>query len=365
MIKVSGLVKKYKVGSGEVGAVQGVDFEVKRGKFFTLLGPSGCGKTTTLRCVAGLEKPNEGDIEIDGKVVSSPSRRIFVPPHDRDIGMVFQSYAIWPHMDVFSNVAFPLIHGKRRTPRREVKERVEKALALVKLQGLERRPAPMLSGGQQQRLALARAIVQEPKVLLLDEPLSNLDAKLRAEMRFELRGLVKRLGITTLYVTHDQMEALTMSDEVAVMQGGVIVQSSSPRDLYTRPQNPFVASFVGTANFFPGRIVGEVGLDHLVPVNIGCAVFRCLLSGGESSGQEVIVSVRPEHFSLLSKGPPEKSNVLEGRVVDVLFIGEALDCQIEVAEKIVRARVPASTAVSEGESVYLSASPEDCVIIKP
>ncbi|MGH7090423.1 MAG: ABC transporter ATP-binding protein, partial [Stellaceae bacterium] len=233
MISIRDLAMTYRSREAEHQAVRGVSLDVRQGQFYTLLGPSGCGKTSILRCVAGLEHPDAGEIEIGGETVFSAARGVWVPPHLRNIGMVFQSYAIWPHMTVFENVAFPLRHKRPRPGRAEIRERVGKALHLVHLDGLEERPAPYLSGGQQQRLALARALVGEPRVLLLDEPLSNLDAKLREEMRFEIRQVVERLGVTTLFVTHEQIEALTMSDTMAVMKDGVIVQEGSPNAIYT------------------------------------------------------------------------------------------------------------------------------------
>src|SRR3989441_5551037 len=236
---VEDLHMTYQTAAGPVRAVRGVSFIVEPGAFFTLLGASGCGKTTTLRCVAGLEAPEHGRIAIGDTVVYSSAERIAEPPYRRDIGMVFQSYAIWPHLSVFDNVAFPLVSGRRRFSRQEVHEKTRRALRLVQLDHLADRPAPFLSGGQQQRVALARALVAESTVLLLDEPLSNLDAKLRAEMRFELKSLVKSLGVTTLYVTHDQMEALTMSDSVAVMHEGVFVEEATPKALYLRPRSAF------------------------------------------------------------------------------------------------------------------------------
>src|SRR5262249_50205466 len=228
MLVVEDLSMTYQTAAGLVRAVQGVSFTVQPGKFYTLLGASGCGKTTILRCVAGLEAPERGRIVIGDTVVYSSAECITVPPHRRDIGMVFQSYAIWPHLSVFDNVAFPLVSGRRRFSRQEVREKTLRVLGLVHLEALADSPAPFLSGGQQQRVALARALVAEPTVLLLDEPLSNLDAKLRTEMRFELKNLVQSLGVTTLYVTHDQMEALTMSDSVAVMHEGVFVEEAPP-----------------------------------------------------------------------------------------------------------------------------------------
>ena len=254
MIDIKNLHVHFRSSEGTVHAVRGINIKVERGQFYTMLGPSGCGKTTTLRCLAGLERPSSAEISIDGQVVFSSERNLMIPPYRRDIGMVFQSYAIWPHMNVFENVAFPLREMRGRFSRVEMREKVMRALELVQLTGYEGRPAPFLSGGQQQRLALARALVREPRVLLLDEPLSNLDAKLREETRTEIRDLVKRLGITTVYVTHDQLEALTMSDIVAVMDQGKIVQEASPIMIYREPKVRFVADFIGLTNFIKGSV---------------------------------------------------------------------------------------------------------------
>src|SRR3954463_9738866 len=257
MIRVAGLRKTYL--PGHPPAVDDVSFTVERGQFYTLLGPSGCGKTTTLRCIAGLERPDSGTIRIDGKAVSSSETGEWIPGNRRAIGMVFQSYAIWPHLTVFENVAFPLRYGDARVSSADIKARVRKALELVHLQDYVDRPSPHLSGGQQQRLALARAFVMEPKVLLLDEPLSNLDAKLREEMRVELRHLVKSLGITTVFVTHEQIEALTLSDVIAVMDEGTIAQEGTPSDIYKKPSSPFVADFIGQSNLLPATVASVDG----------------------------------------------------------------------------------------------------------
>ena len=254
MINIKNLHVHYESTEGRVHAVRGIDINVERGQFYTMLGPSGCGKTTTLRAVAGLERPSDGTVSINDELVFSGEQHIMVPPYKREIGMVFQSYAIWPHMDVFNNVAFPLQEMKGRFSKAEIREKVLQVLDLVQLSGYEDRPAPFLSGGQQQRLALARALVREPEVLLLDEPLSNLDAKLREETRAEIRDLVKRVGITTIYVTHDQLEALTMSDVIAVMDQGKIVQEGSPIEIYRTPKVRFVADFIGLTNFIEGRV---------------------------------------------------------------------------------------------------------------
>src|SRR6187551_822991 len=235
MLKVVNLKKTYTSEAGKVGAVEGVDFEVQAGEVFALLGPSGCGKTTTLRCIAGLETPDSGQIWIGDRPIYDDRTKLIVPVYRRGVGMVFQSYAIWPHMTVFDNVAFPLVRGGFRVSKSEVKERVNNALRLVQMDGFGDRPAPLLSGGQQQRVALARALVYEPQVLLLDEPLSNLDAKLREDMRGEIADLVKRLQITTLFVTHEQIEALTMSDKIGLMRDGCIVQEGTPSEIYGAP----------------------------------------------------------------------------------------------------------------------------------
>src|SRR5436190_11700372 len=258
LLEVVDLVKTFAAAKGElrgrVFAVDHVSLEVQEGELFTLLGPSGCGKTTTLRSIAGLEIPDGGTISLGGRVLFSSTTKVKVPANQRGLGMVFQSYAIWPHMNVFENVAFPLkvLPRGKRPGRSELRARVERALAVVKLEQLASRDATALSGGQQQRLALARALVMEPALLLLDEPLSNLDAKLRHLLRFELKRLQRELKITTVYVTHDQSEALALSHEIAVMKDGRIQQIGSPRDIYERPSSAFVADFVGSTNFLDG-----------------------------------------------------------------------------------------------------------------
>ena len=363
MVTVRGLVKKYEIDDGDVQAVRGVDFEVPKGKFFTLLGPSGCGKTTTLRSVAGLETIDGGEIEIDGQIVTSVPRGIFVSPHHRDIGMVFQSYAIWPHMSVYANVEFPLTQLKTRPPKSVIREKVLRALSLVHMEGLEDRPAPQLSGGQQQRLALARAIVREPKVLLLDEPLSNLDAQLRAEMRFELKSLVKRLGITTIYVTHDQLEALTMSDQVAVMHSGKIVQVSSPRDLYRQPKDRFVAGFIGTSNFFEGTVLTVGNGDRPSSVDIGIGTLHCFLPEKTNPGGKVVLAMRAEHFQVFLERPRDSENILSGKISNLLFLGESLECHIEVKGQLVHVKAPADLAIEDGHDVFIRVPPERCVAV--
>jgi iron(III) transport system ATP-binding protein len=361
MIKIENLHMVYQTDRSRVHAVRGISLEVKPGQFYTLLGPSGCGKTTTLRSVAGLETPDQGEIFIGDDVVFSASRKIAVPPYKRDIGMVFQSYAIWPHLNVFDNVAFPLREMKRKYSQQQIREKVAQALALVQLDGLADRPAPFLSGGQQQRLALARALVKEPRVLLLDEPLSNLDAKLREETRLELRELVKRVGITTLYVTHDQLEALTMSDVVTVMNQGCIAQSGTPMEIYQTPQERFVANFIGLTNFLEGRALpkqnGETRLGRVETAN---GPLRCVLPEGVAPGDNVVLVVRPEDIHLVSEACAQQENVMAGKIEAVIFLGDALECQLSVGNQRLRTKLHPTTAVRQGETVCLQFPPDRC-----
>jgi iron(III) transport system ATP-binding protein len=333
-----------------------VGFQAPQGQFYTLLGPSGCGKTTTLQCIAGLETPDEGEIELGHTLVFSSGRHLDLAAHMRDVGMVFQSYAIWPHMTVYENVAYPLIHGRRRVASRVVHERVTNMLKLVELEDFANRPAPFLSGGQQQRVALARALVDEPKVLLLDEPLSNLDAKLREGMRFELKRLIKRLNITTLFVTHDQIEALSMSDRVAVMSNGRIVQEGTPRQIYLAPENHFVADFVGKVNLFEACVIGKTlhGGGWVLQSDLG--ELTCAGSGYFDRGDRVMVAIRPEAISIENvTDSPAGSNRpnLSGRVEACFFYGDHIECQVNVSDKIVNVRSNAYTEIEVGDLVSL------------
>jgi len=337
MLRVRNLRKVFKTDRGEVRAIDGVSYEIKQGEFYTLLGPSGCGKTTTLQCIAGLETPDEGEIIMGNEPVFSSERNLFVPAHRRDIGMVFQSYAIWPHMTVFENVAFPLSHGRHRMPKSVVAERVRRALSLVHLAELADRPSPFLSGGQQQRVALARAIVQEPKVLLLDEPLSNLDAKLREEMRFEIRDLVSRLNITTLYVTHDQIEALSMSDRIAVMRSGHIIQEGPPREIYLTPKDAFVADFLGKSNFLQGRIVAPADASGRALVETEVGHISCEVSrGGAGAGDEILLAVRPSGIDVRREPSADDGNQIQGTILTVHFVGDFLECEVKANDKRLR-----------------------------
>jgi iron(III) transport system ATP-binding protein len=354
-VTVDGLYKSYADQKRVVGAVRGVSFTIREGEFYTLLGPSGCGKTTTMRCIAGLEHTEQGEISIHGKLVSSPEKNVFVPPNKRDIGMVFQSYAIWPHMTVFQNVAFPLNVAGIRSGSKEMRERVEEALALVEMEDYVDRFATQLSGGQQQRLALARALVRRPALLLLDEPLSNLDARLRDTMRTELRSLQRRLGITTLYVTHDQTEALSMSSRIAVMQDGQIVQEATPRELYRSPANAFVAEFLGVSNRIPCT-VAETGA---VDTSFGRVQLASL---GATRGATGVVTIRPEHLRL-HRSRAAMPNAFAARIASISFFGEQSECHVEVNGATLRARVPSDTEFAGGDDVWLELPAPSCRLI--
>ncbi|HEY0583011.1 MAG TPA: ABC transporter ATP-binding protein [Chloroflexota bacterium] len=357
MLKVQDLRLRYRTDEGEVEAVRGLSLNVERGQFYTLLGPSGCGKTSTLRSIAGLETPTSGTIEIDSTVVYASASHTLVPPHKRNIGMVFQSYAIWPHMTVFDNVAFPLVHGSRKQPKKIVQEKVMRALTLVQLEHLASRPAPMLSGGQQQRVALARAIASEPAVLLLDEPLSNLDAKLREDMRHEIKSLVRRLDTTTLYVTHDQLEALSMSDRVALVNEGVIVQEGAPRDVYLKPADSFVANFLGRTNLVEGRVTDAT--DGQVETRWG--MLRVVLPAWASEGKDVTVGFRPE--SVLLSESATHTDGLMGKIAAASFVGDAVEYQIDLGGRAVRAKGQPFVVLEEGHDVLVRVPPERCYVL--
>ena len=362
MLKVSGLVKYFPTPDGVAHAIRGVDFEIGEGEFYTLIGPSGCGKTTTLRCIAGLERPNEGEISIDGTVIEKPEDDVHSPAHKRDIGMVFQSYAIWPHLNVFQNVAYPLQVNKPRPPKSEIEERVKESLQLVDMAELSSRSATKLSGGQQQRVALARALVRRPKLLLLDEPLSNLDAQLREQMRFELEDMVSRAGLTTLYVTHDQSEALALSNRIALMSEGLIVQDGPPREVYAAPRNEFVASFLGAANFLTGEVEQVKNGIGLVQLDSQAGMLELSLPNNIGLGDRAKIVIRPEDIDL-HKDPPDKAaNLVGGEMTRVVFEGAQSECFIKVHEHELRVRLHQADAPKVGEQVWLEINSERCVV---
>lgn len=314
MISIRGLTKQFAVSGGSVAAIKGLDLEVAEGEFFVIVGASGSGKTTLLRCVAGLEFPNKGAIRIADQLVSSDDPPTWIPSQQRRLGMVFQSYAVWPHLTVQENVALPLAEGAQRVARSEVASRVREALHMVQLEELADRSATLLSGGQQQRVALARAIAVNPRILLMDEPLSNLDARLREEVRGKIRELAKQLGSTVLYVTHDQVEAMAIADKIALMQLGEILQTGMPMELYSNPKRPEVAEFFGLVNWVQGRMVQS----DLAETSIG----RFQITGSVTTGSEVVLGFRPESLSIVQGHPGGGSNLLRGMLRASTFLGD-------------------------------------------
>jgi ABC-type Fe3+/spermidine/putrescine transport system ATPase subunit len=358
---------------GPVPAVDRASLEVRRGEVFTLLGPSGCGKTTTLRLVAGLEHPDLGEITLRGRVVASAARRLFVPPHRRNLGMVFQSYAIWPHMTVFENVAYPLtLRGARRAA---IRERVARVLDLVGLTGLEGRAATLLSGGQMQRLALCRALVYEPDLLLLDEPFSNLDAKLREQMRVEVRLLQRRLGITVLFVTHDQIEALSLSDRIAVMQRGRVEQVGPPRDLYERPGSAFIRDFLGQTVILKGRLGAALdargdGPPGRVHVTLNGPLAGRTLEGRAAPGTALVpgaaahAAIRPEDIDVApGESAGAEDRALTGVIDTLLFVGDRYEARVALGgEHSILLLLPRARDWREGQRVRLSFPPETVTV---
>ena len=309
---------------GALAAVRNLSLEIVDREFVTLLGPSGCGKTTLLRLIAGFGAPDEGAIRVGAVTLSTPAA--VVPPEHRGMGMVFQNYAVWPHKTVYQNVAFGL--EVRRVGKAEIQTRVARVLELVNLAGLDERYPNQLSGGQQQRVALARSLVVEPEILLLDEPLSNLDAKLRERMRWELKELQRRTGITFVYVTHDQSEAMALSDRIAVMHQGEIMQCGPPREVYTQPANKTVADFMGLVNLIAGRVLRAAGGESLVAVG-GSHPIGLALPPGLTEGQTVQVAIRPESLQMTpTTGAAEPPGSVPGKVADVTFLGNVVDCHV-------------------------------------
>ena len=343
-VKLEHLYKRF----GAVTAVGDFNLEVADGEFISFLGPSGCGKSTTLRMIAGFERPTEGNILLGDTLVSSAESHVFVPPEKRNIGMVFQSYAVWPHMTVAENVAYPL--KIQKVPKEERDKRMAEALSMVHLDKYGERYPSQLSGGQQQRVALARALIAQPGLLLLDEPLSNLDAKLRESMRFEISSLQKRLGITVIYVTHDQSEAMTMSDRIVVMNGGVVQQVGRPYEVYTHPVNRMVADFIGLVNFLSGEVREErvfvQGTQVSFPNKTG-------LPEGPA-----VIGVRPENITLSKTG-----GMLQGTVKHRFYMGDAVDYRIQVGDHVLRVMTHGSAyhQWADGEPLYLDL--EDVILL--
>lgn len=351
-VTVSGLRKRY----GDVWAVDDISFEIQEGELLVLLGPSGCGKTTTLRCIGGLEQPQAGSIVVDGQDMTNVAKGVSLQPEARGMGMVAQSYAIWPHMSVFENIAFPL--RMRKEPRDTISDRVREALDVVRLGGLGDRNATDLSGGQQQRVALARAIVGRPKVLLFDEPLSNLDAKLREQMRYLLKEIQREINITAVYVTHDQSEAMGLGDELLVMNLGKIEQRGKARELYCEPATRFVAEFIGVANMLEGTLVDTAANEEgTVHVRLGDGnegpVMKCL-GGSSALNGRVAVLVRPEWFHVSEDKPKDTENVLAGKVHNAQYLGERAEMLVDTSQGEVRITAGGDAAFEEGAEVHLT-----------
>ncbi|MGE8548893.1 MAG: ABC transporter ATP-binding protein [Alcaligenes sp.] len=359
MLSISDLQVHYATEHGLVEAVKSISLEIREGEFCTFLGPSGCGKTTTLRCIAGLEEPTRGRIALGGQDIFNDAGGVNVPTHKRDLGMVFQSYAIWPHMTVFENVAFPL--ETAGVPRAQRSEQVLSALKMVGLGDFAQRSATQLSGGQQQRVALARAIVRNGKVLLLDEPLSNLDAKLREQMRDELRDLQKTLKTTTIFVTHDQDEALAMSDRIVVMEKGRIVEQGTPMDLYLKPRRHFTAQFIGKADVFACASVQPDGGFAAVDTPLGRIRASDPHGLGERAG---FLMIRPESVEILPESA-QGQNLVPATVSHKVFVGDRThysfvsDCQQRLS-----AVASAYLDLPVGRAVKLSLHPERCVLLE-
>ena len=359
-VRIDGLWKTYPNNSQP--AVRDLSLQVYDGEVMTLLGPSGCGKTTTLRMVAGLEIPDAGDIFFGEHAIVMTSQRLCTPPNKRNVGMVFQSYAIWPHMTVAENVAFPL--KARRFARREIKDRVRHALELVGMGGFEDRQGPLLSGGQQQRVAFARALVTEPRILLLDEPFSNLDAKLREQMRLQVKLLQKRLNIAMLFVTHDQIEALSLSNRVALMNFGVVQQQGDPRLLYEKPANEFVRDFVGRTLLFKGTVQSSHPSGQLAIALAGaldCTVFgRTYQPDSSKTGELVYIAVRPEDVQILSaQNSRVPAGMIGGTTRTALFVGERMEYQVEIdGQGMMMVYGERHDPIDEGSKVWLKLRPD-------
>src|SRR5882672_1013018 len=350
---------------GDVRALGDVTLQAAQGEMLVLVGPSGCGKTTCLRCIAGLERPTSGRIRIGERVITAIEDGVFVPPEKRELGMVFQSYAVWPHMTVFENVAYPLrslgVRGE------ELRRRVLETLKLVQLEPLAERYSSQISGGQQQRVALARSLVGAPKLLLFDEPLSNLDANLRLQMRIEIKELQRRLGFTAVYVTHDQAEAMAIADRIAIMEKGSLRQVGTPREIYERPANSFVAGFMGTTNLLQGKVTAKDGAGALVRTTTGIEV-RVANAEGAAAGDYVWVSIRPEALTIragqAAGASVRPANTWPATVRIATYVGETIIYRAELAGHSIELHAPPSEPYDAGAGVTLSADPSRCILLR-
>lgn len=365
MLTIAQLERTYPARSGSepVQALRSVSLSVEPGDIFSLLGPSGCGKTTMLQCIAGLETPDAGRIVVGGETVYARDQGIYVPANARGLGMVFQSYAIWPHMSVAENVAFPLLQRNRSPGREEISKRVNEALAMVELAGYGERPSTQLSGGQQQRVALARALVHRPRLLLLDEPLSNLDAKLRDTMRTELRQLIKSIGITAVFVTHDQTEALGMSDRIALMRAGKVIQTGTPQDIYLNPLSAFVADFMGSGNLVACTISGAC--DGYATADTPFGRIRARSPNGLAVGAEAVLVIRPNAPVVQGqRDAAAEAARITGRVISVTFLGEKIEVKVRVADGYdLTITMNTFEAPDEGQEIHLTLPADRCIIV--
>jgi iron(III) transport system ATP-binding protein len=357
-LAIKNLTKKF----GDFTAVDNFSITIEEGEFVALVGPSGCGKTTTLRCVAGFIPIDDGEIVLSGKVISNS--KFMLPPERRNMAMVFQSYAVWPHKTVFKNISFGL--ELRKTPKSEIRERVMRSLQLTKLTGLEKRYPSALSGGQQQRVALARGLVVEPDILLLDEPLSNLDAILREEMRFDLREIQQKLKITSIYVTHDQAEAMVIADRIVVMKDGKIEQIGNAQEIYHYPQSRFVAGFVGTTNLLKGTVQEKNPTALLMKFQDGISMK---LKGFEADfksdvGSEIFVSIRPESIVLSNEKIQKKDNVYHGKIVGKTFLGDTYDYRVKVKDIVLRVQTTSHKEFDTDSDAWIYIDPVFCKYVK-
>ncbi len=357
-IRICGVSKYYYSEGKTIKALDDVNLTIPANEIFTLLGPSGSGKTTLLRCIVGLEMPDTGEIRIGNDVVWSKEKNISVPPEKRGLGMVFQTYAIWPHMNVFDNVAYPL--QVRNVPKDVIRQRVAETLRFVQMEGFERRPATKLSGGQQQRVALARALVAAPKVILFDEPLSNLDAKLREETRKELRAFLGKLQITAVYVTHDRVEALALSDSIAVMRAGQIIEIGTPKKIYFDADHRFVADFIGRANLIKATVRADEGGYTVVESGLGRIVCQ---HRDLAIGSEATLCVRPEFIRIVKGTGQAGSNLLNGRIESLVFVGEAYEAEIRVGDEQLLAKIDPDAHLNEGDDVSFTLDPAHCLLV--
>ena len=351
ILKVENLNKRF----GNVQAVDNISFKVEEGQVLSLLGPSGCGKTTTLRCLAGFEIPDKGKIFLDNRDITNMS------PEQRGIGMVFQSYALWPHMTVYGNLSFGL--QIRKLDKKEIDERIKRALGIVRLSGYEKRYPRQLSGGQQQRIAMARALVIEPAIMLLDEPLSNLDAQLREEMRFEFIELQRKLGITAIYVTHDQAEAMVISDRIIILNQGRIIQIGTPKEIYESPHNCFVAGFIAVTSFIKGEI-SKIDKDNIVAVKTEDGLLIYAKRPGLKTGDKVSIAIRINtvQFAEKDKYAADKKNIFRGEILQASYLGDIVDYRIQLGRWIIRTNESSKINYKIGDEVEIYLPPEELIV---